>query len=109
MAGNSLGLYLSVAWWDHVPHFHGSGALAMVLMGTFGMGAIAAAGLATIVYVALECHEFYGDVLLGTHNVNGIWDTVNDLAYGLGGVLIYTVVFKRFGFTQRRRAKPDKR
>lgn len=109
MAGNSLGLYLSLPWWDHIPHFHGPGALAMVLMGAFGMGAIAAAGLATILHVALECHEWYGDVLLGTHNVNGVWDTVNDLAYGLGGALLYTVVFKRFGFTKRRRARPDKR
>jgi len=80
----------------------------MVLMGAF-MGAIAAAGLATILHMALECHEFYGDVLLGTHKVNGIWGTVNDLAYGLGGVLVYTVIFKRFGFTKRRRAKPAKR
>jgi hypothetical protein len=99
MAGNSLGLYISVPWWDHIPHFHGPGALSMVLMGAFGMGAMAAAGLATILHVALECHEFYGDVLLGTHNVNGMWATVNDLACGLGGVLIYTVIFKRFGFT----------
>ena len=31
MAGNSLNLYNSVEWWDHIPHFHGPGALAMVL------------------------------------------------------------------------------
>src|SRR5687767_15859415 len=109
MAGNSLGLYLSVPWWDHIPNFHGPGPPSMVLVGAFGLGAMAAAGLAAHFPVALERHEFYGDVLLGTRNVNGIWDTVNDLAYGLGGVLIYTVVFKRFGFTKRRRAKPDKR
>jgi hypothetical protein len=109
MAGNSLNLYNTVSWWDHIPHFHGPGALSMVLMGVFGMGAVAAAGLATILHVALECHEFYGDVLLGTHNVKDLWDTVNDLSYGLVGALIYTVVFKRFAFTRRRRAKPDKR
>lgn len=94
MAGNSLGLYLAVPWCDHVPHFHGSGALSMGAHRGLRYGAIAAAGLATILHVALECHEFYGDVLLGTHNVNGIWDTV---------------VFQRLRFTKRRRAKPDKR
>jgi hypothetical protein len=109
MAGNSLGLYLSVPWWDHVPHFHGPGALAMVLTGVFGVGVLAAAGLATMLHVALECWEFYGDVLLGTRNVNGIWDTVNDLSYGLAGVILYAVLFQRFAFTRRRRARPEKR
>ena len=109
MAGNSLDLYNTVPWWDHIPHFHGPGALSMVLMGVFGMGAVAAAGLATIFHVALECHEFYGDVLLGTHNVKDVWDTVNDLSYGLAGALLYTVVFRRLAFTRRRRASPRKR
>jgi hypothetical protein len=109
MAGNSLDLYNTVEWWDHVPHFHGPGALSMVLMGVFGLPALAAAGLATILHVVLECWEFYGDVLLGTHNVKGIWDSINDLSYGIAGMILYTVIFRRFAFTRQRRAKPDKR
>jgi len=44
MAGNTFNLYNTVEWWDHVPHFHGPGALAAVLMGAFGLNALAAAG-----------------------------------------------------------------
>jgi len=54
MSGNSLNLYNSVDWWDHVPHSHGTGALAMVLIGAFGLAPLAAAGLATMLHVALE-------------------------------------------------------
>lgn len=57
----------------------------MVLMGAFGMGAIAA------------------------HNVNGIWDSINDLAYGIGGAIVYTAVFLKIAFAGRRRAKPQRR
>jgi len=92
MAGNTFNLYNTVEWWDHVPHFHGPGALAAVLMGAFGLNALAAAGLSTMLHVALEVQEFYGDVLLHTHNVNGIQDSINDLLFGLVGVIVYTVV-----------------
>jgi hypothetical protein len=50
-----------------------------------------------------------GDVLMGMHTVRGIADSINDLAYGLVGSLVYTILFRRFAFTRRRRAKPDKR
>src|SRR3954464_4889604 len=71
MSGNTLNLYNAVPWWDHIPHFHGPGALTMVLIGAFGLSALAAAGLATILHVILEVQEYYGDVVLHTHNVNG--------------------------------------
>jgi len=109
MAGNSLNLYNSVEWWDHIPHFHGPGALSMVLIGAFGFAPLAAAGLATILHVTLECWEYYGDVLLGTHNVRGVADSINDLAYGLAGVLAYTLVAKRSWFLRLRRTRPKKR
>ena len=108
MSGNSLNLYNSVEWWDHVPHFHGPGALAAVLMGAFGLRALAAAGLSTMLHVWLEVEEYYGDVLLHTHNVNGIADSINDLAFGLLGVIVYTVIFANLQFFQRRQA-PRKR
>ncbi|HEY7625354.1 MAG TPA: hypothetical protein VIA63_10040 [Candidatus Limnocylindria bacterium] len=104
MAGNSLNLYNTVEWWDHVPHFHGPGALAIVLMGAFGMSVLAAAGLTTILHTALETQEYYGDVLLHTHNVKGIADTVNDELFALAGVLVYLFVFTRSLYLRRRRA-----
>lgn len=109
MAGNTLDLYNSVSWWDHIPHFHGPGALSMVLMGAFGLAALPAAGLATILHVILECQEYYGDVLLGTHNVNGVADTVNDLAFGIAGMILYTVLASRVRFLKLRRTRPKKR
>ena len=104
MAGNSLNLYNTVEWWDHVPHFHGPGALAVVMMGAFGMRAIAAAGLTTILHTALETQEYYGDVFLHTHNVRGVADTVNDELYALLGVIVYVFIFTRSMYLRRRRA-----
>lgn len=109
MAGNSLDLYNSVEWWDHIPHFHGPGALAMMLMGVFGLSGIAAAGLATILHVVLEIWEYYGDVLFGTHNVRGIADSINDLAYGIGGMVVYTLIASRWMYLRQRRTRPKRR
>jgi hypothetical protein len=104
MAGNSLNLYNTVEWWDHVPHFHGPGALTIVLIGAFGLTRLAAAGFTTILHTALEIQEFYGDVFLHTHNVNGVQDTVNDELYALLGVAAYLVIFSRSMYLRRRRA-----
>ncbi len=104
IAGNSLNLYNTVEWWDHVPHFRGPGALAVVMMGAFGMRAIAAAGLTTMLHTALETHEYYGDVFLHTHNVRGVADTVNDELYALFGVLVYVFIFTRSMYLRRRTA-----
>ncbi len=109
MAGNTLDLYNSVEWWDHIPHFHGPGALAMVLVGAFAMTPLAAAGFATMLHLLLEINEYYGDVLLGTHNVRGIADSMNDLAYGLLGVIVYTIIAKRSVFLRLRRTRPKKK
>ena len=109
MAGNTLNLYNSVEWWDHIPHFHGPGALAMVLVGAFAMAPLAAAGFATMLHLLLEVNEYYGDVLLGTHNVRGIADSMNDLSYGLVGVLVYTIIAKRSMFLRLRRTRPKKK
>jgi hypothetical protein len=78
-------------------------------MGAFGLAALPAAGLATILHVILECQEYYGDVILGTHNVNGVADTVNDLAYGIAGMFVYTMLASRVRFLKLRRTRPKKR
>jgi hypothetical protein len=109
MAGNGLNLYNTVEWWDHIPHFHGPGALSMMLIGAFGLAPLAAAGLATILHVVLETQEFYGDVLLGTRNVKGLADSINDLSYGIAGALLYTLIASRTRYLRRRRTSPKKR
>ena len=102
MLGNTLNLYNTIEWWDHIPHFHGPGALAVVFIAAFDFGPMAAAGLATILHTALEINEYYGDVLLHTHNVKGIADSINDLAYGLAGVITYVIVYQRLRALRRR-------
>ncbi len=93
MAGNSFNLYDTYYYFDLVPHFHGTGAATVVLWGASRLPAISAAGLATIAHVALEVQEYYTDVLLGTHNVGGAADVVNDLAVGLLATAIYAGLY----------------
>jgi hypothetical protein len=90
MAGNSLDLYDRHYYFDLLPHFHGTGALAAVVQRAFGLPALSALGLANAVHVLLEAQEYYTDVLFGTHNVRGVADTVNDLVVGLAGTAVYT-------------------
>lgn len=70
MGGNSFDLYDRYFFFDLVPHFHGTGATAVVLRG-LGMGAPGALGIANTIHLALEAQEYYTDVLFGTHNVRG--------------------------------------
>ncbi len=104
MAGNSFDLYERYRYFDLVPHFHSTGAFSLVVAVWWASRAraggearprtvlettLAAAGIATMVHVALEAQEYYTDVLAGTVNVGGVADTVNDLAVGLIGALLY--------------------
>ncbi|MEX2047618.1 MAG: hypothetical protein WEE03_10665 [Chloroflexota bacterium] len=88
MAGNSLDLYDRLFYFDLVPHFHSTGALAVVLrgLGTSHLGAI---GMANVIHMLLEAQEYYTDVFFGTHNVRGLFDTVNDLVAGVAGTTVY--------------------
>jgi hypothetical protein len=90
MAGNSLDLYDRYYHFDLLPHFHGTGAFAAVVQRAFGLPALSALGVANAVHVLLEAQEYYTDVFVGTHNVRGVGDTVNDLLAGLAGTAAYT-------------------
>ena len=92
MAGNSFNLYDSYYYFDLLPHFHGTGAIATVLYGAFGFGALGSLGLANIIHVLLEAQEYYTDVFLKTHNVRGTFDVVNDLAVGILGTFLYVML-----------------
>ena len=109
MLGNSLNLYNTWEHWDHIPHFHGPGALALVIAGAFGEPIVSAIGIATLLHVILEIQEFYGDVFLHTHNVRDTQDSMNDLLSGVLGVIVYGAIWYRAAWLQRKRAKPMKR
>jgi hypothetical protein len=91
MAGNSFNLYDRYRHFDLIPHFHGSGAIAVVFQRALGLNVLGAVGLANIVHMLLEAQEYYTDVLFGTRNVRGTWDTINDLLAGLAGTVTYAI------------------
>lgn len=90
MAGNSFDLYDRYFTFDLVPHFHSTGALAGVL-GGLDLSNLAAFGLANVIHMLLEAQEYYTDVFFGTHNVRGVFDTVNDLVVGVGRSAFYSL------------------
>lgn len=106
MAGNSANLYNTLLWFDLVSHFYGPGALAVVLIGAFGLGPLAAAGFATMLHTQLEIQEIYGDQFLGTKNVRDIMDTANDLLAGIIGATVFVLVYKGTEWYQGKRARP---
>ena len=99
MFGNSFNLYDTIFYFDLIPHFHGPGALAVVLLSALAISPLTALGLTTTIHTFLEAQEYYTDVLFQTHNVRGVFDVVNDLVAGIFGAAIYMLVFfvyKRF-------------
>jgi hypothetical protein len=106
MFGNYLNFYNNLGGWDTLPHFHGPGALAIVVRGLGQRSVMAATGIATMVHVALEIQEYVGDQLGGTQNVNGAGDTAHDLAAGLLGAWVYVggyALYERMIGDHRRR------
>lgn len=96
MAGNSFNLYDRFFYFDLIPHFHSTAALATILLGAFGFAYWAGVGLANIIHILLEAQEYYTDVFLDTHNVRGTFDVVNDLAVGVIGTILYGLLFLWF-------------
>jgi hypothetical protein len=106
MAGNSFDLYRRVEFFDLIPHFHGTGAVALTLQIAFNLPALSGIGLANIVHLALEAQEYYTDVLFGTQNVRGTSDVVNDLVAGLLASVLYGTAYV---LLSRRRAVQPRR
>ncbi|GIW05926.1 MAG: hypothetical protein KatS3mg060_0731 [Dehalococcoidia bacterium] len=92
MAGNSFNLYETVRGFDLLAHFHGAGAITAVLAGAFRQSWLTALGLATVIHVLLEAQENYTEILFGTRNIKGMYDTINDLTAGLLGSGVYLVL-----------------
>lgn len=93
MVGNSFNLYDTYFYFDLIPHFHSTAALAAVLLGAFGFSFWGGVGLANIIHMLLEAQEYYTDIFLGTHNVRGVFDVVNDLMVGVVGTIVYGLVY----------------
>jgi hypothetical protein len=89
MAGNYLDLYDRFTYFDAIPHAHGTGAATWVIADLFELPALSAIGIAQLAHILLEAQEYYSDVLFDLHNVRGTWDTVNDLAGGAVGSVVY--------------------
>jgi len=96
MAGNSLNLYDRLFYFDLFPHFHGTGVVAVVFKLAFGVSTSGAAGLANIGHILLEAQEFYTDIFFKTHNVRGLFDTINDLLVGVVGSFVYVFLSQVF-------------
>lgn len=110
MLGNFFDLYNTYPlWFNHIPHSHGPGALAIVLAGAFGFPILTAVGLATICHVYLEVEELYGDILFGTHNFLDKQYEMNDLIFGLIGVTVYGLIWWRWSALRKKRARPVRR
>lgn len=105
MGGNLLDLYDRYPYFDLIPHFHGSGAISVVVSQLFRLPVLAGIGVAQIIHILLEAQEYYSDVLFGLRNVRGTWDTVNDLLAGVAGALTYgglLFLARRRGWFSRR-------
>lgn len=100
MAGNSFDLYDTYRHFDLIPHFHGTGAFALIFDKAFGLRAWPAVLLANGAHGVLEAQEIFTDVFFNTHNVRGWWDTAGDMIVGILGSLAYQQIGKRLRLTR---------
>jgi hypothetical protein len=63
LAGNYLDLYNRHAWFDLIPHFHGTGAASLVVADLLDQPLLSAVGVTQILHIGLEAQEYYSDVL----------------------------------------------
>jgi hypothetical protein len=103
MAGNSFGLYEQSSWrFDLIPHAYGPAA-ALVGLHLLGFSIPLSAIVVNVAHGLLEIQEVFGDVVFGTSNVNGWWDSFSDLAAGLIASLAVAGIW---WYLERRRDRP---
>ena len=93
MAGNSLNLYDTYYFFDLIPHFASTGAMAVVFTGALGFSPLGGIALGSIIHTLLEAQEYYTDVFAQTINVRGTSDTINDLLAGIAGMTIFMLIY----------------
>lgn len=97
MAGNSFDLYDRHRDFDLIPHFHGTGALAIASREALALSDESAFRLTNAIHGLLELQENLTDVFFGTHNVRGHVDTIRDLIAGLVGSVAYLALLRLVG------------
>lgn len=102
MAGNSLNLYEQPWRFDLVTHAYGpaAGLLGLLLIGIRTWTGLL---IVNAVHMLLEIQEVAGDVVFGTSNVNGAWDSISDLGAGLIASVLVAVAWERFRSRSGRR------
>lgn len=103
MAGNSLDLYDQGWRFDLIPHTYGPFAGFSILR-ALGMATLPSALAVNGVHVLHELQEVAGDLLFGTQNVRGAWDTLTDLGAGVVGSVVLPLTWGRL--RARRRSAP---
>jgi hypothetical protein len=96
LAGNVLDLYDGYRHFDLIPHAHGAGAMTVVVAWLFRLPVPAAISVVGIGHALLEAQEFGSDVVFGTRNVRGWWDTAGDLLAGAVGSVLYGAAYAWF-------------
>ena len=100
VAGNALGLYDSIDWWDDANHFFNwmmvTAAAALVLRST-GLGRLncfaLAAGFAALTAIAWELAEYVTFIRFSSELATAYTDTLGDLTLGtLGGTIGAAIV-----------------
>lgn len=110
-AGNFAHLYAAITWWDKLVHVFGpamiGGIMAYLFVGlrqrgylTFSLGwhvviTISAGMFLTVLY---ELSEYVGDLLFATHRVTDLYDTADDLWWGLLSITVIVLVVSRHAF-----------
>ncbi len=105
MAGNSLNLYAQQWRFDLIPHAYGPGA-GVVALRLIGLGWLPGTIIVNAGQLLLEVQEVLGDLLLGTQNVHGWWDTLTDLAAGATTSLGIPLAWKHVREVALRRLTP---
>jgi hypothetical protein len=95
LAGNVFDLYDRYRHFDLIPHAHGAGAMTVAAAWALDLSPLRAVGVAQLGHILLEAQEYGSDVVFGTHNVRGTWDTIGDLAAGVVGSLTYAAMLSR--------------
>ena len=92
LAGNVFDLYDRYRHFDLIPHAHGAGAATVFAAWALDVPPLSAVGVAQVGHILLEAQEYGTDVVFGTRNVRGTWDTLGDLTAGVVGSLAYAAL-----------------
>ena len=95
MAANSLDLYALPWRFDLIPHTY-SPLAAVVVLADLGVGRMPRTVAVLAAAVLFELQEVAGDVVFGTSNVGGWWDTIGDLAGALTGAALIPWAWQRW-------------